>query len=247
MPTANDDKPNINYRVQLQPDPTDPTKQVRVPMICDRDYPVSLAKIVKRCINEGRIAGLKEEASESIALAICKQMYNALMEGEDVTFGEYFRVKLYLDGTVEADGALKDSANRVNMRLMPGTGLKAKLGDFSWHNVDAASRVTISNIMTLGQQVANTLITDQGFAIYGNNLQMVTGDTVVATWDAGGSTPATATLTPSEVDMSHIKFATWPEAFADLDEGTEITFTLTNHPDGAEGAEVITKHKAVVA
>ena len=241
------EKPIVNYRVQQMEDPADRTKKILVPVICDRDQPVSLARIVWRCINEGRIAGLKEEASESVALAICKQMYNALMEGESVTFGEHFRVKLFLDGTVDQDGALKDSANNVNMRLAPGIGLKAKLADFSWHNVDAASRVTISNIMTLGQQTKNTLITDQGFAIYGENLQMVTGDTVVATWDAGGSTPATATLTPSEVDMSHIKFASWPDAFEDIDEGTEITFTLTNHPDGAEGVAVVTTHKAVVA
>ena len=246
MPTPTNEKPNINYRVQLMPDPTDPTKQVRIPVIVDRDYPVSLARIVKRCINEGRIAGLKEEASESIALAICKQMYNALLDGEDVTFGDYFRVKLYLDGTVDQDGALKDSANRVNMRLMPGTGLKAQLSDFSWHNVDATSRVTIYNIQTVGGSVANTLLEGQSFQIIGSNLTMVAGDTVVASWDAGGSTPATATLSASEADNAHIKFA-WPTAFEDLDEGTEITFTVTNHPDGAEGGVAVTKHTAVIA
>ena len=239
------DKPDLQYRIRAVKDPTDRTKTIYVPVIVERGTPVSLTKIITRAINEGRLLGIKTEAAESLAKGILAQIKLALEEGEGVNFGDYFRVRLYLDGTVETTGsALSALRNRVNIRLAPGTEFRSTLSSFSWHNVDAASNVTIYNVQTVGGSTPNLLAADSPFAVYGSNLDMYTGDTLTASWDDDGETQTLA-LNASEHDNAHIKVS-WPSGFSEIESGTEIAFTLKNHPDGLDRPEVETRHVAVV-
>ena len=112
--------------------------------------------------------------------------------------------------------------------------------------MDATSRVTITNVQSVGSKVANTLKNGQAFALYGTNLNLFAGDSVTASWEEEGSDePRTLILQPTENDFGHIK-VNWPQDFSDLADGTEILFTVENHPDGLEKGSVTTTHSATI-
>lgn len=239
-------KPEINYRVIKRPDPI--TGGVALcPQIVDRSRAVPLDEVIETAIDRGLIVAVKANAAKSIAEGVAEELYHQFSLGNGIAFGKYFYGRLYLKGTLENESSpIASSNNQVNVRLMKGEDFRLSLSDFSWHNVDEQTDVKIFNIQTVGGRTPNTIAAGQAFAIYGLNLKCgVTGDSLVAAWKVG-DTPATATLEIGENDSGHIDVA-WSEAFGEIEPGTVVNFTLTNHPDGAEKPAVVTQHSAVVA
>ena len=238
-------KPTITYAIRTGQNPLT-RETVYFPQIVERNRTVDLTQVVENAIDRGLIAGLKTSAAEGIARGVAEELYHQFMLGNGIAFGKFFYGRLYLDGTTNEDGVLTPSRNRVNVRLIKGDDFKLSLSDFAWHNIDEVSRVTITNVQSVGSKVANTLKNGQAFALYGTNLNLFAGDTVTASWlEEGSDEPRTLILQPTENDFGHIK-VNWPQDFSDLAGGTEIEFTVVNHPDGLDKKSVTTSHTAVI-
>lgn len=127
------EKPILFYEVRSQVNRST-GDTIFVPAIVEREQAVPLDEIIRRAIDRGLIAGIKQSAAQQIADAIAQQMYEEFKGGRGVKFGNYFYARLYLDGTSDADGKLT-SANSINVRFVNGAGFKLTMDLFSFSNV----------------------------------------------------------------------------------------------------------------
>ena len=127
------EKPIIFYEVRPQANRATGTT-ILVPAIVEREQAVPLDEIVRRAIDRGLIAGVKETYAHQIAEAIAQQMYEEFKSGRGVKFGTYFYARLYLDGKSDASGNLT-SENGINVRFINGASFKLELDQFSFSNV----------------------------------------------------------------------------------------------------------------
>ena len=111
------DKPTVKYEVRAQRDPVN-NVTISVPAIVDRNAAKSLATVIENAIDRGLIVGVKPAAANGSATGLCEQLFKEFSDGNAVNFDGYFYGRLYLDGTVNADGRIS-FANRVNTSSRP--------------------------------------------------------------------------------------------------------------------------------
>jgi len=111
------DKPTVKYEVRAQRDPVN-NVTIYIPAIVDRNAAKSLATVIENAIDRGLIVGVKPSAANGIATGLCEQLFKEFSDGNAVNFDGYFYGRLYLDGTVSADGRIT-GANRVNTSSRP--------------------------------------------------------------------------------------------------------------------------------
>ena len=128
------EKPIIFYEVRPQANRATGAT-ILVPAIVEREQAVPLDEIVRRAIDRGLIAGVKETYAHQIAEAIAQQMYEEFRSGRGVKFGTYFYARLYLDGKSDASGNLTPE-NGINVRFINGASFKLELDQFSFSNVN---------------------------------------------------------------------------------------------------------------
>ena len=128
------EKPIIFYEVRPQMNRATGTT-ILVPAIVEREQAVPLDEIIRRAIDRGLIAGVKESYAHQIAEAIAQQMYEEFKAGRGVKFGTYFYARLYLDGVSDPSGNLTDK-NGINVRFVNGNSFKLSLDQFSFSNVN---------------------------------------------------------------------------------------------------------------
>ena len=126
------DKPIIYYEARPQVNRATGAT-IMVPAIVEREQSVPLEEIVRRAIDRGLIAGVKESYANQIGEAIAQQMYDEFKAGRGVKFGQYFYARLYLDGTTDSNGKLTDK-NRINVRFVNGAKFKLNMSDFTFTN-----------------------------------------------------------------------------------------------------------------
>ena len=149
------------------------------PAIVNRDLPNDLEQILKNAIDRGLIAGLKETACASIAEGIAEQMYKELTDGHSVQFGDYFTIRLFLDGQTDGSGTLNDSANAINPRFQKGSEFDLAVSDFTMHYVDDGTRPVIKLVKSDGDDAANGRLTaGEDVLIFGSNLKPAEGQTL---------------------------------------------------------------------
>lgn len=226
---ATNDKTKMKFKVVAMRDPSDPTKSVFVPAICDRNDPLPLSRVIAAAINEGRIAGLKTNAAKSVAEGICDQIYEKLKDGDAVEFGRYFHVKLFLDGTVQDAGAGLTEQNKVNIRLMPGPDFKIGRDAFSWSNVANDKAATIEYIIG-ANDVRDEILRGGAISVEGSGFgNTAEGVTVTFTFEGGEAVAgAVSHVGPNRVEVA------WPSALADVPAGTEISCTVVKTVDGVD-------------
>ena len=127
------DKPILFYEVRVHQNRIT-GGPVYVPAIVEREQAVPLDEIIRRAIDRGLIAGIKQSAAQQITDAIAQQMYEEFKGGRGVKFGSYFYARLYLDGTSDADGKLTKD-NSINVRFVNGAGFKLSMDMFSFSNI----------------------------------------------------------------------------------------------------------------
>ena len=110
------DKPTVKFEVRAQRDPIN-NVTIYVPAIVDRNAAKSLATVIENAIDRGLIVGVKPSAASGIATGLCEQLFKEFKDGNAVNFDGYFYGRLYLDGTVNADGRIT-SENSINIRLV---------------------------------------------------------------------------------------------------------------------------------
>ena len=128
------EKPILFYEVRPQANrATGGT--ILVPAIVEREQAVPLDEIIRRAIDRGLIAGVKETYAHQIAEAIAQQMYEEFKSGRGVKFGSYFYARLYLDGASDASGNLTPK-NGINVRFINGTSFKLERDMFTFSNIN---------------------------------------------------------------------------------------------------------------
>ena len=169
-----DFKPILHYGVRetLAPGETNPTV---VPVIIDRQQPVDLETVVENCIDRGLIAGLKPAAAHGIAEGIAEQIAKEFADGNGVAFGQYFYGRLYLDGTVDANGTLTD-ANKLNVRLYKGNLFKLSRDSFKMMFDGDATAPKFTNIVNSANGTRGEVVLGASATINGSNLNAA-GDT----------------------------------------------------------------------
>jgi hypothetical protein len=179
-------KVSIDYKLQVTTNPTG--EQFMVPAITNRKASLDLTDVVKNAIKCCRIAALKNEAVEPIAVALAEEIYDALKNGEAVNFDGYFAVAPYLDGTTDANGQLTEE-NLVNARLHKGEKFKLNLKDFSWHLEGSELDPSITRLANASDGAKAHITAGENLSIVGTNLAQVNeGDETTVEMKLGDET-----------------------------------------------------------
>ena len=192
----------IRWKPVAMADPSDRTKTIVTPSIVDRQDSIDLGQLVEQAIDTGRIAGVKPEFSQAIGEALAAQIGATLKSGRGVKFGQYFYVRLYLNGTLESMKSALGAENKLNAVLVPGNELRLAKDDFTFRNVlDTGDNPTIDNVFNADVSGENDVIGDwsRAIAITGSYLK---GATITATWKEGGVTKKSAVQTPLQMDSN---------------------------------------------
>ena len=227
------EKAKLRYDIREQRLPNS-EEVAYVPVIQDRDEPVTLAQVINHAIDTGRIAGLKTSAVESLAAGICDQMYQEFLEGDAVKFGDYFTAKLYLAGAVDSKTARVTGNDKVklNVRLAQGTAFRVSKDDYSWTSVNDANAPTIDDVIgaigTRGQFEKNN-----PFDIIGRNFGTVRSVIAVKAYYEVEGTQHTVDITVTGVGENRVSCG-FPQEMAQVAVGTELKIIVTKTVDGVE-------------
>lgn len=164
------DKPIIYYEARPQVNRATGAT-IMVPAIVEREQSVPLEEIVRRAIDRGLIAGVKESYANQIAEAVAQQMYDEFKAGRGVKFGQYFYARLYLDGTTDASGNLTDK-NHINVRFVNGQDFKLSMDQFEFTNVNGGEipgvdfLISDDNNAQRGKLIPNKAVMLNGVNLY---------------------------------------------------------------------------------
>ena len=223
------DKPTVKYEVRAQKDPIN-NVTIYVPAIVDRNAAKSLATVIENAIDRGLIVGVKPSAANGIATGLCEQLFKEFKDGNSVNFDGYFYGRLYLDGTVGADGRIT-AANSINIRLVKGVKWALAANDFSFTNVaDDKTPVVEFLISAATGAVRGRLIKDQAILVNGSTF----GDDaehVSAKFVFNEGTEVVGTISSCGENLITVAF---PEGLSGVADGTEVAVTVTKSVDGRE-------------
>ena len=199
---------------------------IAIPVIADRNDAISLAELVYRAIDRGRIAGPKLTAAQPIADALCDEIGATLVSGRGVKFGEYFYVRNYLTGKVNGRGAELTGENTISTRLIAGPELKLERTDFKWEFAGGDTGMpSISQILAdMDGAKKDEIVKTKAFYVYGENIDVRGESRVTLTWGEGEEA-TTINIAPTMTGPNQLKFA-WPAALADVAAGTKLTLEV---------------------
>ena len=233
MSRAAGEKAKLRYDVREQKLPNS-EEVAYVPVIQDRDEPVTLAQVINHAIDTGRIAGLKTSAVESLASGICDQMYQEFLDGDAVKFGDYFTAKLYLAGSVDSKTARVAGNDKVklNVRLAQGTAFRVSKDDYSWTSVNDANAPFIEDIMS-ATGTKGEIAKNNPFQIIGRNFGTVRSAIQVEAKYTVDGVEETAACTVTGVGDNQVACG-FPQQLAQVAVGTEIKLVVIKTVDGVE-------------
>jgi len=216
------DKPTVKFEVRAQRDPVN-NVTIYVPAIVDRSAAKSLATVIENAIDRGLIVGVKPSAANGIATGLCEQLFKEFKDGNAVNFDGYFYGRLYLDGTVNADGRIT-SENSINIRLVKGAKWALATNDFSFTNIadDKTPNVEFLISACTGA-VRGKLIKEQAILVNGSTF----GDDaehVSAKFVFEDGTEVVGSVTSCGENLIAVA---WPGAMSGVADGTEVSLTVT--------------------
>ena len=216
------DKPTVKYEVRAQRDPIN-NVTIYVPAIVDRNSAKSLATVIENAIDRGLIVGVKPSAANGIATGLCEQLFKEFKDGNSVNFDGYFYGRLYLDGTVGADGRIT-AANSINIRLVKGVKWALAANDFSFTNVaDDKTPVVEFLISAATGAVRGRLIKDQAILVNGSTFGN-DAESVSARFEYEDGATVEATVTSCGENLITVA---WPDGLSGVADGTEVSLTVT--------------------
>ena len=168
-------KPTLHYDIRSVTAPG-AEDETFYPAIVDRMEIVDLKDLLANAIDQNRIAGLKPVACASIADGMCEQMYKELEAGRSVRIGDYFTVRLYLDGQTNPSGTLSADENGINARFVKGADFALAPSEYELVYDDGGNKPHIRNVQgTTGQVLPGVIGRDGGIYIVGSRLTAPAG------------------------------------------------------------------------
>ena len=225
-------KAKLVYVVRAMQNPADRTKTIYTPQIAERAETLSIDTVVDRAIDRGRILGMKPAPAKAVAEGVCDQVYQELLEGYGVSFGRYFDLRLYLDGTVDGPGGQLTDANKVNVRIKPGVAFRVNRENFSWSNAADEKCAVVDYVMS-STGTRGEIAKNNPFDIEGRNFGTARSAIKVSLAWTEGDEAKTAEATVTGVGENRISCG-FPQAMAQTAVGTEIKVSVIKTVDGAD-------------
>ena len=174
---------------------------------------------------------------EGLLGGFMQAMQDRALAGYAINVNDWFIISGRLKGTVGESRQLTD-ANTYHVTLTATKDLKASIDDFCWTRVDEGAIIKVESI-TSPNGTKGEITKTKAIVANGKNLAFnaAWGDSVTVSWIEGAETK-TLTLTPSEQSGTYLRFD-WPTGLADVEAGTELTFSFRLH-GGEGGAEQLT-------
>lgn len=180
--------------------------------------------------------------------SFCAAIKKVIREGKTVVLGDLLRLRGGFDGLDPETGRpTRDTVYRV--QATPLKGAQFKVSDaFTLVKADTDVALPVfTNVTTctLGAR-KDVVVKGQAVRIYGRNLfySAEQGDTLTLSYKTDGEVQMTE-VTPAEVEGGALKLA-FPQALAEVADGTELTFTLATHRGDADGSVVTASRKATL-
>ena len=217
-----------------------------------------LAYLVEKAIDTGRIAGLKPSAATGIAEAVAEMIAATLREGEGVKFGDYFTVRMYLDGTVDGPLASLGAANNINAKIITGSKLKISRDMFSFRNVNATGDDPfIDEVQSDVDGAVNGIVRlGDPLAVIGSFLQLGEDDVVNVYRKAAGSqetvscgSVAASALTTNSNKLLRFPFAAIPLG-GEMRDGDAVFFEVSKQvtlPGGQTATQLSNRFTATAS
>ena len=188
-------------------------------------------QVVEYCLKNGYVRGQFHDMRGALNGFI--EGIQVLGEsGVDVDLNAWLRVHGELTGTLDETLQLTDK-NKFHVCITALKDLKHDVDEFSWTRVDDGGvQIKVESLTSPGGTKGEITKT-KAIVANGKNLSFnaAWGDSVKVSWLEDGETKEIA-LTPSEVAETYLRFD-WPTALADVEAGTELTFSFRYH--GSEG------------
>jgi len=224
------EKVPMDYYVGEFKNPKDGSILLR-PIIVNRQT-AGIAQVVERGKQAGFVRG---QSSDLIGLfgGFCQTMKVMAEEGYNINLG-WFYIGGNITGTVDDSGNLTP-ANQYRVNMRPAKDMKIDIDNFAFTNIGAGGiKAKVEHLSWIGSPKDLQLKKGEPFQATGKNLAWSTGCTATLTYVLADASVHTLSITPTESDFSHMKFA-WPAALDDVPAGTEIvaSFRLRGgNPDG---------------
>ena len=180
--------------------------------------------------------------------SFCAAIKKVIREGKTVVLGDLLRLRGGFDGLDPETGRpTGDTVYRV--RATPLRGAQFRASDaFTLVKADADAALPAFTNVTICTPGArkDVVVKGQAVRIYGRNLfySAEQGDTLTLSYKADGEAQM-AEVTPTEVEGGALKLA-FPQALAEVADGTELTFTLATHRGDADGTVVTASRRATL-
>ena len=228
------EKTLMQYRVVTAYNPKTRGTILR-PVVTNRST-MNLKQLVAYAKNAGYVRGQTKDL-EGLLGGFTQAMQDRSLAGYSINVNDWYIISGQLKGTVGEDRALT-SANSYHVTITATKDLKATIDDFSWQRVDEGVIIKVESI-TSPNGTKGEITKTKAIVANGKNLAFnaAWGDSVTVSWVEGAETK-TLTLTPSEQSETYLRFD-WPTGLADVEAGTELTFSFRLH-GGEDGAEQLT-------
>jgi hypothetical protein len=241
------DKPIIRWKPVAQTDPSDRTHTLYVPHIVERNQTSSLEDVVYRAIDRGLIAGLKTSAAEAIATGVLRQLGEELNAARGVDFGDFFKVRAYLDGTVEGLLGHLTAENKLNTRFLAGKELKLSRDAFSFRNVlETGDLPYIDDVQGVYAEAGQVRI-GEPVQLVGSMLKLGSGDRIeIYKVEDDGSLTVTGTVTSAGLSQNTdlvVAFSAG-SAFDGLPEGQKVAFKVVKTVQVEDATETVMSNVA---
>ena len=241
------EKPIIRWKPVAQTDPSDRTHTLYVPHIVERNQTCSLKDVVYNAIDRGLIAGLKTSAAESIATGILTQLGKELNDARGVDFGDFFKVRAYLDGTVDGLLGHLTADNSLNTKFIAGKELKLSRDTFSFRNVlETGDLPYIDNVQGVYAGEGQVRV-GEPVQLVGSQLKLDANDKIeIYKVEDDGSLVLTGTVNRAGLSQNTdlvVAFAAGG-AFDGLPEGQKVAFKVVKSVQVEGSTETVTSNVA---
>lgn len=229
------EKPRMKYRVATYHN-LKGGNPIKRPIVTDRET-LSLKQLVAYAKTAGYMRGQQKDL-EGLAGGLLEAAKDRALEGYSLNFNDWFVISGHIKGQVDDTLQLK-SSNTYHITITASKDMKVGIDNFNWTRVnDSGITVKVDNITSPGGKPGEI---SKGNAIIatGRNLAFnaALGDTITVAWKVDGE-ETTIPLSPSEQSDTYLRFD-WPDGLADVNAGTQLTFTFRTRAGIADGGEQV--------
>lgn len=235
-------KTPMDYYVAAFRNPKDGSMIMR-PVATNRRT-AGLNQVVDRAKESGFCRG---QTSDLLGLfgGFCQTMKVMAEEGYILNLG-WFYIGGSITGTVDETGEVT-SANKYRVSMRPSKDLKIDIENFSLSNVGAnGMKAKVEHLSWVGSPRDLEIKKGESIQATGKNIAWSEGCTATVAYTLKDGSAHTFTLTPTESDFTHLKFA-WPTELDDVPAGTEISFSFRLRGGNPEGNVMACGKAAVIA